>query len=151
MSSRTFDRYFKMKACKSNLPLLSNQLMFPKVKATMFVVCLFVWVISSHSRIFHSYGDVRYHYCWRAANFDQCSALMTIEQWGFFDVPHLLWHGASVYYGYLRGPVTLISFADRLKVELSLPVFRLWFEHPTFRLRVELRFHSLNCIQPHLT
>ena len=25
-----------------------------------------------------------------------CSALMAIEQWGFFCVPHLLWHGASV-------------------------------------------------------
>ena len=34
---------------------------------------------------------------WRAANFDLCSALMAIEQWGFFCVPHLLWHGASVY------------------------------------------------------
>ena len=36
-----------------------------------------------------------------------CSALMAIEQWGFFSVPFLLWHGASVYNGHLRGPVTL--------------------------------------------
>ena len=27
------------------------------------------------------------------ANFDLCSALMAIEQWGFFSVSHLLWHG----------------------------------------------------------
>ena len=30
-----------------------------------------------------------------AANFDLCSVLMAIEQWGFFNVPHLLhisWH-----------------------------------------------------------
>ena len=32
----------------------------------------------------------RRHHCrWRAANFDLCSALMAIEQWGFFSVPHL--------------------------------------------------------------
>ena len=39
----------------------------------------------------------RHHYRWRAANFFLCSALMAIEQWGFYCMPHLLWHGASVY------------------------------------------------------
>ena len=49
----------------------------------------------------------RRHHCrWRAANFDLCSALMAIEQWGFFSVPHLLLHGASVCNGRLRGPLT---------------------------------------------
>ena len=65
----------------------------------------------------------RHHYRWRAANFDLCSALMAIEQWGFFSVPHLLWHGASVYNGHLWGSVTLTPFAERSAVELSLPVF----------------------------
>ena len=54
----------------------------------------------SYSRIFHWYEDVtitdeRLH-----ANFDLFSTLMSvmaIEQWGFFIVPHLLWHEASVY------------------------------------------------------
>ena len=33
--------------------------------------CLFVWSLSSHSKIFHSYGDVTRHHCrWRAANYD---------------------------------------------------------------------------------
>ena len=64
-----------------------------------------------------------HHYRWRSANFDLCSALMAIEQWGFFSVPYLLWHGESVYYGHLRGPVTLKPIAERLAVELSLPVF----------------------------
>ena len=37
------------------------------------------------------------HQCrWRAANFYLCSALIAIGLWGFFSVPHLLWHGASV-------------------------------------------------------
>ena len=64
----------------------------------------------------------RRHLCrWRAANFDLCSALMAIEQWGFFNVPHPLRHGPTVYNGHLRGSVTLTSNAERLVVELSLP------------------------------
>ena len=31
-------------------------------------------------------------------------------------------HGTSVYYGYLRGPVTLTPVVDRLAMELSIPV-----------------------------
>ena len=66
----------------------------------------------------------RRHHCrWRAANFDLCSALMAIEQWGFFNVPHLLQHGPTVYNGHHHGPVTLTPIAERLAVELSLPVF----------------------------
>ena len=48
---------------------------------------------------------------------------MAIEQWGFFNMPHLLWHWPTLYNGHLRGPVTLTPFAERLAVELSLPVF----------------------------
>ena len=53
----------------------------------------------------------------KAPNVDQCSTLMVIEQCGFFSVPHLLRHGASVYNGYLRGPVTLTPVAERLAAE----------------------------------
>ena len=42
----------------------------------------------------------------------------------FFCVTHLLCHGASVYNGYLRGPVTLTSNSERLAGELSLSVFK---------------------------
>ena len=67
---------------------------------------------------------LRRHHCrWRAANFDLCSALMAIDQWVVFNVPHLLWHGPTLYNGHLRGPVTLTPVAERLAVELSLPVF----------------------------
>ena len=38
---------------------------------------------------------------------------MAIVQWGFFSVPHLLWHEASFYDGHLRGPVTLTPNAER--------------------------------------
>ena len=51
-----------------------------------------------------------------------CSSFMATEQWGFFSVPHSLWHGASVYIVHLRGPMTLTPIAERLAVELSLPV-----------------------------
>ena len=68
--------------------------------------------VSSHSRMFH------YNCRWMAANLDLCSALMAIEQWGFFSVPHLVWHGASVYNDHLRRPVTLTLIAER--------VFRGW-------------------------
>ena len=73
---------------------------------------------------FHSYGHVTIA-DEGLVNFDLCSALMhmAIEQWGFISVPHLLWHGASVYNGHLRGPMTLTPIAERLAVELSLPVF----------------------------
>ena len=48
----------------------------------------------------------RRHHCrWRATNFDLCSALMAIEQWGIFNVPHLLWHGQTLFNDHLRGPV----------------------------------------------
>ena len=67
-----------------------------------------------------------YHCRWKAANFDLWSALMAIEQWGFFSVPHLLWHGTSVNNGHLREPVTLTPASERLAVELSLPVFTTW-------------------------
>ena len=44
------------------------------------------------------------HYRWRAANFDLGSALNVFEQWGFFSVPHLLWHGTSYYMGISQDP-----------------------------------------------
>ena len=46
----------------------------------------------------------------------------SIEHWssevGFFSMPNLLWHEASVYNGHLRGPVTFTPIAERLAVEL---------------------------------
>ena len=69
-----------------------------------------------------------HHYRKRAADFDLCSAFMAIERWGIFSVPHLLWHGASVYKGHPRGPVKLTSVAERLVVELSVAVLTTVFK-----------------------
>ena len=83
-------------------------------------VVLFLWIVplENFSLIWR-----RHHFWWRAANFDLCSTLKAIEQWGFFNVPHLLWHGTTLYKGYLRGPVTFTPVAKRLAVELSPPLF----------------------------
>ena len=45
---------------------------------------------------------------------------MVNKQWGFFNVPHLLRHGSSVYNGQLRGSGTLGPVAERIAAELSL-------------------------------
>ena len=37
----------------------------------------------------------------KGCKFDRCSALMSIEQWGFFNVPHPLRQGSTVYNGHL--------------------------------------------------
>ena len=65
---------------------------------------------------------------------------VAIERRGFFSVPLLLWHWASVYI--LREPVTLIPIAERLQwschyVYLQLRSVTAEIEHPTFRLRAQ--------------
>ena len=74
---------------------------------------------------------IHIHYQWRAANFHLhiCSTLIAIEQWGFFSVPHLLWHGTFNYNGHQRGPLTLTQVTGRLAVELSLPVLTTYICH----------------------
>ena len=102
-------------------------------------VCLFVIFVplENFSLIWR-----RHHCRWSAANFDLCSALMVIEQWGFYSVSYLLWHGASVCNGYLRGPVTLThcrAFDSEALITCfyDLGLSLLGFEHPTFRLQDE--------------
>ena len=104
----------------------------------VFFFGLFVWGFTSRLRIFHSYRDTT-----SAGEGLQIfnlifSALVAIEQWGFLNVQHLLWHRASVHNYHLRGPVTFTPVAELLAVELSVSVFfynlgllRLRFEHPT--------------------
>ena len=84
-------------------------------------VCLFDWGLLSCSRFFSLIWR-RHHYRWRAAKIDLCSTFMSTEQWGFFSVPHLLWHRTSVYNGHLWGHLThTFSSAKRLAVEPFLP------------------------------
>ena len=81
----------------------------------------------------------RYHYMWRIANFDLCSALTAIEQWGFFSVPHLLWHGASVYSWSSPRTRDTHTFCITNSSGAVITCFydiglsRLGLQHPTFR------------------
>ena len=68
-----------------------------------------------------SLGRRLYQYRLRAANLDHTGHWsIDHEQWGFLNVPHLLWHGIFVYIRHLRGPMTLRPVAERLAVEWSL-------------------------------
>ena len=101
---------------------------------------LFVWGFSSQSRIFHSFWDVTITAERLLLTYAHNLINMTIEQWGFFSVPHLLWHGTSVYNSHPRGSVTLIHIAEHLAVWTclnDLGLSRLEFEHPSFRLHCE--------------
>ena len=84
------------------ISVLINFLWLPKILDRSLTVCLFVCLFG----VFRPVWEIsliwrRHHYWWRAAHFVICSALVAIEQWGFFRVPHLLWRGAFVYNGYL--------------------------------------------------
>ena len=71
----------------------------------MYYRCMFGFIgdSSSHPKIFHSIMWRRHHCLSSVTNFDLCSTIMAIEIWGFFSVPHLLWHGATLYNGHHRG------------------------------------------------
>ena len=51
-----------------------------------------------------------------------CKFWPMLDTHGHWAVRVLLWHGSFVYNGHLRGPVTFTIIAERLAVELSLPV-----------------------------
>jgi hypothetical protein len=57
---------------------------------------LIIYCFTSHSRICHLYGDVTIS-GEGLQNLGLCSALGAFEQGGIFIVPHLLWHGTSVF------------------------------------------------------
>jgi hypothetical protein len=73
-------------------------------------VC-FVYGFTSRSRILHLYGDVT-----TAGeglqNLGLCSALRAFEQGGIFIVPHLLWHGTSVFPVSFEGLPHLVASYD---------------------------------------
>ena len=115
---------FMVNHCKYTLNMNSLKISYTWFYMYILIVCLFACL-----EVFVSLENCsliwRRHHCWwKDANFDLFSALMAIEQWGFFSVPHLLWHRASVYFKivYLRGLMTLTPIAELLTVELSLPI-----------------------------
>ena len=90
-----------------------------ELKVSLFV-CLFGVFCLTWGNFFHSFGDV--NIVGEGLQFLPMLGTYGHWAWGFFSVSHLLWHGPSVYNGHLRGPVTPTPNAERLAVELSLPV-----------------------------
>ena len=86
---------------------------------------LIVWGFTCHSNIFHSFEDVTI--AGDDFKFWPNSALMAIEQWGFFSMPHLLWHRVSVCNGHLWG---LTPVSEPQAVEMShVPILTTSISH----------------------
>ena len=72
----------------------------------------------------------RHHYQWGASNFDlylvHIHVLITPEQWGFFDVPNLLWYRTSVYMEISEVSWHSYLLPSVFAMELSLPVLMTW-------------------------
>jgi hypothetical protein len=62
----------------------------------LYIDWLIICCFTSRSRIFPLYGAVTIA-GEELQNLDLCSALRAFEQGGIFIVPHLLWHGTSVF------------------------------------------------------
>ena len=85
--------------------------------------CVFVWSISAYSRTFHSCWDVTF------AGEGLQTLTYTRHSWPLSSEGSLTCHthcGLSFITFYLRGPETLTPTAERLAVELSLPIFTTW-------------------------
>ena len=52
----------------------------------------------------------------KAENVDLCSTLCSIDHWGFFSAPHLLWHTTSIYKDHFRRPEALTFIVKRLNI-----------------------------------
>jgi hypothetical protein len=62
--------------------------------------------------MFHLYGDVTIAGVKGLQNLGLCSALRAYEQGGIFIVPHLLWHGTSVFPVSSEGPSHPVASYD---------------------------------------
>jgi hypothetical protein len=69
---------------------------------------LIIYGFTSHSRIFHLYGEVTITGK-GLKNLSLCATLRAFQHGGIFIVPHLLWHRASVFPVSSKGPPHLIA------------------------------------------
>jgi hypothetical protein len=69
-----------------------------------------IYCFTSHWEIFHLYGDV--NTVRLLNNLRLCSAFRAFEQGEIFIVPHLLWHGASVFLLSFEGPPHSVASYD---------------------------------------
>jgi hypothetical protein len=91
---------------------LAKSIRYGKIMAWYYEIdWLIDYYFTSCSRIFHLYGDVTIA-CEELQNLGLCSALKAFEQGGIFIVPHLLWHGTSVFPVSSKEPPHLVASYD---------------------------------------
>ena len=94
----------------------------------IFFVCLFVWSLSSHSRIFHSYGDV--NITGEGLQISACA----LHSWPLSSEGSIACHNDTGH------PFIMVLFCGEFSngtvttCFYDLVLWRLGFEHPTFRL-----------------
>ena len=93
--SHSLQHLFKSRKDKKTISVIFH-LQF-KIK----IICVFSTPLDNFSLTWRSHS-----YRWKSANVDLCSALMVIEQRGFFSESNLLWHDKSVYKCGIRGSMT---------------------------------------------
>ena len=99
-----------------------------KIQACSFVFLEVFYPIKNYSLIL-----IRHHNRWRATYFDLYSALIAIEQWWFFSLPHRLWQRLES--PRTRGPHTCCRAYNSGAVTTWFGLYRLGFEQPTLRMR----------------
>jgi hypothetical protein len=72
---------------------------------------IIIYCFTSRLKIFHLYGDVIIS-GEGLQNLGLCSALRAFEQRGIIIVPHLQWHGASVFPVSSEWPPHSVAFYD---------------------------------------
>ena len=115
---------------------IQSQIQMVLANILYLVICLFVDVFMSD---FFSHMEK-----WRTANFDLCSVIIAIEQWGFFSVhvPQTVKRGIRIYCSSPKARDTH-TYCRALSSGAVTTCFKDWglsrlgFKHPTFRLRGE--------------
>ena len=101
---------------QGSVPHGCKEALVPKAYYMLLFVCFCFFVSPIHIW-------KRHYRRWRATNFDLCSALMAIEQWGFFSVPHIYCDTGHPFKMVIsEDPWHSHPFAERLAMKLSLPV-----------------------------
>jgi hypothetical protein len=90
----------------------SQQSQFLLIFFNTIIGWLIIYGFTSRSRIFHLNGDVTIASEPGLQNLDLCLTFMAFEQGGTFIVPHLLWHGTSVFLVSSEGPPQLVASFD---------------------------------------
>jgi hypothetical protein len=79
------------------LSLSPNENLCWKMLTIQYILYRYGMLLIFHLRIFHSYGDITIAANEELQNLGPCSSFRALKQGGIFIVPHLPWHGASVY------------------------------------------------------